>query len=183
MKYQGFGVPQVPGNICSRYKATSMYNTQSRHSNKTTWPKSSLSASNNPLNIKPKNIMHVKYRVRKNSRTDHDVSTPESTYRIENRSTSSRQVIKDVFIPVNNTEEEIIKFLKEHTVADRTASSCYRIFISRAFMLYAGALVLYASADVVIDSIDNTNGIVLIKEGQTLFVRVLHHGEKVMSTE
>lgn len=49
----------------------------------------------------------------------HIRSTPGSEYRVDNRSTSSRIVIKDVFIPINNTEEEIIKFLKEHTVADR----------------------------------------------------------------
>ncbi|CAK1592478.1 unnamed protein product [Parnassius mnemosyne] len=49
----------------------------------------------------------------------HIRSTPGSTYRVENRSTNSRTVIKDVFIPVNNTEKEIIQFLKEHTIADR----------------------------------------------------------------
>lgn len=51
-------------------------------------------------------------------------STPGSTYRVEDRSTNSRTVIKDVFIPVNNTESEIIKFLKEHTIADRVFH-CY----------------------------------------------------------
>ncbi|KAJ0169943.1 hypothetical protein K1T71_014549 [Dendrolimus kikuchii] len=44
-------------------------------------------------------------------------STPGSTYRVDDRSTSPRIVIKDVFIPVNNTEAEIIRFLKEHTIA------------------------------------------------------------------
>lgn len=51
-------------------------------------------------------------------------STPGSTYRVEDRSTNSRTVIKDVFIPVNNTESEIVKFLKEHTIADRVFH-CY----------------------------------------------------------
>lgn len=50
--------------------------------------------------------------------------TPGSTYRVDDRSTSSRVVIKDVFIPVNNTEAEIVQFLKEHTIADRTFH-CY----------------------------------------------------------
>lgn len=49
----------------------------------------------------------------------HIRSTPGTTYRVENRSTNSRVVVKDVFIPVNNTEQEIIRFLKEHTIADR----------------------------------------------------------------
>ncbi|KAJ2947350.1 hypothetical protein O0L34_g17078 [Tuta absoluta] len=49
----------------------------------------------------------------------HIRSTPGSTYRVEDRSTNSRVVIKDVFIPVNNTEQEIVQFLKEHTIADR----------------------------------------------------------------
>lgn len=46
-------------------------------------------------------------------------STPGSEYRVDNRSTNSRMVIKDVFIPINNTESEIVRFLKEHTIADR----------------------------------------------------------------
>lgn len=54
----------------------------------------------------------------------HIRSTPGSEYRVENRSTSSRIVIKDVFIPINNTEAEIIRFLKEHTIADRVFH-CY----------------------------------------------------------
>ncbi|CAH2088138.1 unnamed protein product [Euphydryas editha] len=54
----------------------------------------------------------------------HIRSTPGSTYRVDNRSTTSRKIIKDVFIPVNNTEEEIIQFLKEHTIADRVFH-CY----------------------------------------------------------
>ncbi|CAH4034422.1 unnamed protein product [Pieris brassicae] len=49
----------------------------------------------------------------------HIRSTPGTTYRVEDRSTNRRTVIKDVFIPVNNTEQEIIRFLKEHTIADR----------------------------------------------------------------
>lgn len=47
-------------------------------------------------------------------------STPGSEYRVDDRSTNARVVIKDVFIPVNNTEPEIVRFLKEHTIADRT---------------------------------------------------------------
>lgn len=53
-------------------------------------------------------------------------STPGSTYRVENRTTNSKVTIKDVFIPVNNTEQEIIRFLKEHTIADRVFH-CYFI--------------------------------------------------------
>ncbi|VVD00465.1 unnamed protein product [Leptidea sinapis] len=61
----------------------------------------------------------------------HIRSTPGSTYRIENRSTSSRQVIKDVFIPVNNIEEEIIKFLKENTIADRSYTLHFHVCIQQ----------------------------------------------------
>lgn len=49
----------------------------------------------------------------------HIRSTPGSTYRVDNRSTNSRIIIKDVFIPINNTEQEIIRFLRDHTIADR----------------------------------------------------------------
>lgn len=49
----------------------------------------------------------------------HIRSTPGSTYRVDNRATNARSILKDVFIPVNNTEAEIVRFLKEHTIPDR----------------------------------------------------------------
>lgn len=56
-------------------------------------------------------------------------------YRVENRSTNSRTVIKDVFIPVNNTESEIVQFLKEHTIADRVFH-CY-FYDEQLYMLFS----------------------------------------------
>ncbi|VVC99899.1 unnamed protein product [Leptidea sinapis] len=47
----------------------------------------------------------------------HIRSTPGLEYRVDNRSTNSKTVIKDVFISINNTEQEIICFLKEHTIS------------------------------------------------------------------
>ncbi|KAL0859582.1 hypothetical protein ABMA27_010718 [Loxostege sticticalis] len=48
----------------------------------------------------------------------HIRSSPGNEYRIEDHS-KKNFVIKNVFIPINNTEEQVIKFLREHTIADR----------------------------------------------------------------
>lgn len=48
----------------------------------------------------------------------HIRKSPGDTYRIDDRS-KGKTVIKDVWIPINNTENEIINFLKEHTIPDR----------------------------------------------------------------
>ncbi|CAF4800983.1 unnamed protein product [Pieris macdunnoughi] len=48
----------------------------------------------------------------------HIRKTPGDTYRIDDRS-KGKIVIKDVWIPINNTREQIIQFLKEHTIPDR----------------------------------------------------------------
>lgn len=45
-------------------------------------------------------------------------SSPGTKYRVEERS-KGNFIIKDVFIPINETESEVINFLKEHTIADR----------------------------------------------------------------
>lgn len=49
--------------------------------------------------------------------------SPGSEYRVEDRS-KGRTIIKDVFIPINDTQNQIIKFLLEHTIADRVFH-CY----------------------------------------------------------
>lgn len=54
----------------------------------------------------------------------HIKSTPGSKYRVENRVTNTKMVIKDVFIPVNDTENQIVQFLKEHTIPARVFH-CY----------------------------------------------------------
>lgn len=48
----------------------------------------------------------------------HIRSAPGTQYRVEDKSKNNR-IIKDIYIPINNTEPEIIKFLQEHTVAAR----------------------------------------------------------------
>ncbi|CAF4935569.1 unnamed protein product [Pieris macdunnoughi] len=52
------------------------------------------------------------------SKQFHIRKTPGDSYRIDDRS-KGKIVIKDVWIPINNTREQIIQFLKEHTIPDR----------------------------------------------------------------
>lgn len=56
----------------------------------------------------------------------HIKSAPGTEYTLNDRS-KRNCMIKDVFIPINNTREETIKFLKENTIADR---KCYCYFHS-----------------------------------------------------
>lgn len=49
----------------------------------------------------------------------HIRKTPGDSYRIEDRS-KGKMIIKNVWIPINNTKNQIIQFLKEHTIPDRT---------------------------------------------------------------
>lgn len=44
--------------------------------------------------------------------------TPGDTYRVDDRS-KGKIIIKDVWIPINDTTNQIIQFLKEHTIPDR----------------------------------------------------------------
>lgn len=48
----------------------------------------------------------------------HIRKTPGETYRVDDRS-KGKVIIKDVWIPINNTREQIIQFLKDHTIPDR----------------------------------------------------------------
>lgn len=72
------------------------------------------STSNNQLDLIPIS----QDAIDKQLKQFHIRSSPGTKYRVEDKSKSNR-IIKDVYIPVNNTETEIIKFLREHTVADR----------------------------------------------------------------
>ncbi|XP_028037319.1 uncharacterized protein LOC114248310 [Bombyx mandarina] len=53
----------------------------------------------------------------------HIRKTPGNQYRFEDRS-KGKTMIKDVWIPINDTKQQIIQFLKEHTIPDRTFH-CY----------------------------------------------------------
>lgn len=105
-------------------------------------------------------------------------STPGSTYRVDDRSTNSRVVIKDVFIPINDTETEIIRFLKEHTIADRT------------FHCYFYSEDLYIAFSRVYTTVFNDRGpklyrctsrvtLVENKTEQTDIIRKFHEGKRV----
>lgn len=54
----------------------------------------------------------------KQSKQFHIRSSPGNEYNVIDKS-KNNFTIKEVYIPINNTENEIIKFLREHTIADR----------------------------------------------------------------
>lgn len=73
---------------------------------------------NNQAPLSNSDIINCPDAIDKQLKQFHIRSSPGSEYRIEDKS-KSNFTIKHVFIPINNTKTEIVKFLKENTIADR----------------------------------------------------------------
>lgn len=103
--------------------------------------------------------------------------SPGSEYRVEDRS-KGRTIIKDVFIPINDTHNQVIKFLLEHTIADRI------------FHCYFYQEELYEIFDKVYKTIFNDRGPKLVrclsrvtrienKSEQTELIKRYHEGKTI----
>ncbi|VVD05048.1 unnamed protein product [Leptidea sinapis] len=116
-----------PSNIVNRQNVSIPFTTISRETQAESDSMSAVTISENQListnHTQPDNensgIPILTDAIDRQLKQFHIRSTPGFEYRVDNRSTNSKTVIKDVFIPINNTEQEIICFLKEHTIAGR----------------------------------------------------------------